>query len=41
MFPYGGRVSEPWGPGGVVITDLENGSPAEPKDNIHSVACEV
>ena len=29
------------GPGVCFVTDLENGSPAEPKDYIYSIACEV
>ena len=42
MFPCGGGVSGPWGPGGVVPKSLDQLSQtAETKDYIYSVACEV
>ena len=42
LFPYGGGVSGPWGPGGEVPNSLNQLSQtAEPKDYIYSVACEV
>ena len=42
MFPCGGGVSGPWGPGGVVPKSLNQLSQkGEPKDYIYSVAYEV